>query len=75
MKLAADLHVVLKLSMSGAVPPLICFHCLLRDISFRRVLDAVLLAWRLLCTGAGERAVIVQPSCKAFDLYPIGRQV
>ena len=31
MKLAADLLVALKISMYGAVPPLLCVHCLLRD--------------------------------------------
>jgi hypothetical protein len=55
MKLAADMHVVLKLSMHGAVPPHLCVHCLLRDVLFRRVVDTVVLAWCLLCTAAAVR--------------------
>ena len=42
-------------SMSGAVPPVLCVHCLLTDILFRRVVDTVVSAWCLLCTAAAVR--------------------
>ena len=67
MKLAADLHVVLKLTLN--IPSLArqrclsswgprrtpCFFFFCNFSTVRRVLDGVVLAWCLLCTAAAVR--------------------